>query len=341
MTGDSSQPTAMDATEPERDSPDQASTLAPLRAGGSIPGLQGVPAFVSRVPQPSDIPVLIAVPHAGRAYPPRLVERLRNPEFAALRLEDRYVDRLAYAVAAATGASLIVAQAPRAMIDLNRATDDVDWDMIARAGGKADAGTTVDSAAFARTRARSGLGLIPRRLPGMGELWKRRHDRAELENLIAQVYEPYHAALSGMLEVLHGRWGAALMLDLHSMPPLTLRGGLAPEFVIGDRFGASCCGTIVAEMFAWMGQNRRVAAHNRPYAGGHGLDRHAAPKRNIHAVQLEIDRSSYLDARLAEPGEGFPAMVDLLVGLVRHLAVQVAGVKARHERRFDWPDAAE
>jgi len=341
MTCVSGQPRTMDAIGPDRDSPDRIAGLPTLRSGGTIPGLPGVPAFVAQAPQPSDIPVLIAVPHAGRAYPPRLVERLRNPEFAALRLEDRYVDRVAHAVAAATGASLIVAQAPRAMIDLNRATDDVDWDMIVRAGGKPDAEKADDPAAFGRARSRSGLGLIPRRLPGMGELWKRRHERSELESLIAQVHQPYHAALSEMLKGLHARWGAALMLDLHSMPPLTLRGGLAPEFVIGDRFGASCCGTIVAEMFAWMGQNRRIAAHNRPYAGGHGLDLHAAPRRNIHAVQLEIDRSSYLDARLAEPGEGFSAMVDLLVGLVRHLAVQVTALKAGRERRFDWPDAAE
>jgi len=338
MAGVNSQPRTMDATGPERDSPDQMPSLPTPRPGGSIPGLPGIPAFVSQAPQPSDIPVLIAVPHAGRAYPPRLVERLRNPEFAALRLEDRYVDRLAHAVAAATGASLIVALAPRAMIDLNRATDDVDWDMIARSGGKPDAQKAEDPA---RARSRSGLGLIPRRLPGMGELWKRRHDRAELESVIAQVHEPYHAALSAILEGLHARWGAALMLDLHSMPPLTLRGGLSPEFVIGDRFGASCCGTIVAEMFAWMGQNRRIAAHNRPYAGGHGLDRHAAPKRNIHAVQLEIDRSSYLDARLAEPGEGFSEMVNLLVGLVQHLAGQVTALKTGPDRRLDWPDAAE
>src|ERR1700747_3182565 len=98
--------------------------------GGQIPGSAGVPAFTLSGPVPSAIPVLIAVPHAGRAYPGSLLERMRNPGFAALRLEDRYVDRLAESVAAATGASLLVANAPRAMIDLNRAADDVDWDMF-------------------------------------------------------------------------------------------------------------------------------------------------------------------------------------------------------------------
>ena len=326
---------------PAGDSREQTAHLAGLDSGGTIPGLPGVPAFVSCARDPSDIPVLIAVPHAGRAYPARVLERMRNPEFAALRLEDRYVDRLAQAVSVATGASLIVAQAPRAMIDLNRATDDVDWDMIARGGGKGQGEHASDPGALARRRARSGLGLIPRRLPGIGELWKRRHDRDELDSLIAQVHEPYHAALGDLLGRLHARWGAVLLLDLHSMPPLRQRGVPAPEFVVGDRFGASCSGTIVAEIFSWMGQSGRHAAHNRPYAGGHGLDRHAAPGRNVHAVQLEIDRSSYLDSRLVEPGEGFAGMVDLLVGLVRHLALAVTSLRVERGGRCAWPDAAE
>ena len=91
-----------------------------------------MPAFAISGPLPSAIPVLIAVPHAGRAYPGSLLERMRNPGFAALRLEDRYVDLLAREVAKATGAMLLVANAPRAMIDLNRAADDIDWEMFGR-----------------------------------------------------------------------------------------------------------------------------------------------------------------------------------------------------------------
>ena len=62
------------------------------RDGGLIPGGGGIPAFSLTAPQPSALPLLIAVPHAGRAYPGTLLERMRNPGFAALKLEDRYVD---------------------------------------------------------------------------------------------------------------------------------------------------------------------------------------------------------------------------------------------------------
>lgn len=304
-------------------------------ATGSIPGAPGVPAFSLSGPRPSAIPVLVAVPHAGRAYTAPLLDRMRNPAFASLRLEDRYVDRLGDAVAKATGALLLTAHAPRAMIDLNRAPDDVDWEMFGRRVSE-----EVGSYTPGR-RSRSGLGLIPRRLPGIGELWKRRHDESELDQRIAEIHEPYHACLARTLEGLRERWGAALLLDLHSMPPLPARGrGAAPEFVLGDRFGVACHGRLVGAAFAFFEERGREVAHNRPYAGGYVLERHAAPARGLHALQLEIDRTSYLDSHFAEPGQGFAAMVAILSDLVRRLAVEV-GSAGLSDGSSDWAEAAE
>ncbi len=305
--------------------------------GGSIPGSPGVPAFALIGPNPSAIPVLIAVPHAGRAYPATLLERLRHPGHAALRLEDRYADRLGDAIARATGAALLVANAPRAMLDLNRSADDVDWEMLGPA--LRERGAVSGARVHSGQRSRSGLGLIPRRLPGLGELWKRPIDRAELEARIAGIHAPYHHRLAAALAALRRRWGAALLLDLHSMPPLATRSGAVPaEFVIGDRFGAACDGALVAAAFGYFGEMRRGAAHNRPYAGGYVLERHGAPRRAIHALQLEVDRTSYLDPSLFEPGKGFASMVTLLSGLVRRLAGDVA---ALGQNESPLADAAE
>ncbi|PLK24304.1 N-formylglutamate amidohydrolase [Novosphingobium sp. TH158] len=305
--------------------------------GGTIPGSAGTPAFVLTAPQPSTIPVLIAVPHAGRAYPASIFEHMRNPGTAAVRLEDRYADELARRVADATGAALLVAQAPRAMIDLNRAPDDVDWDMFSR--GRPDRLGSYEPG----RRARSGLGLIPRRLPGLGEIWKRRHEESELEDRIQLIHQPYHMALSAELARLRERWGAALLLDLHSMPPLPKQGSSWPaEFVLGDRFGATCAGSLVASAFSYFSEMRRAIAHNRPYSGGYVLERHASPETELHAFQLEIDRTSYLDPHQSEPGAGFAAMVHLLTGLVRRLAGDVAEL-GRISRNMggEWADAAE
>ena len=92
------------------------------KRGGSIPGAKGQPAFTLLLPERAPVPVLIAVPHAGRTYPAELAELMRNHSAASLRLEDRFADFVAQAVARETGAGLLVAHAPRAMIDLNRAS---------------------------------------------------------------------------------------------------------------------------------------------------------------------------------------------------------------------------
>lgn len=291
------------------------------KGGGTIPGTD-LPAFELHQPIGAPIPVLIAAPHAGRVYPAALTARMRHPADAALRLEDRHVDSLARGIAEATGAALLVAQAPRAMVDLNRAPDDMDWSMIA--GGNAGGARH----SLANRRARSGLGVVPRRLAGLGEIWRGTMPRDEFDARIALIHAPYHAALARALERLRDQWGAALLIDLHSMPPLGSPGGRqpAPEFVIGDRFGASCDRGLVSTAFTFLEAQSRVAAHNRPYAGGYVLDRHAAPARGIHALQLEICRSSYLDARFAETSVRAGAVIRTVAGLVRALAGEVANL---------------
>lgn len=297
--------------------------------GGGVPGAAGQPAFSLSLRDPAPVPILIAVPHAGRVYPEELAALMRNPAAASLRLEDRFTDLVGEAVARETGASLLVAHAPRAMIDLNRAPDDVDWDMVA-------GGAPEPRRLSAGRRARSGLGLVPRRLPGLGELWKRRMTREELADRVEQVHAPYHAALAKALEALRDRWGAALLIDLHSMPPLGPKRGAdaAPDFVIGDRFGAACDISLSAAAFDHFAQAGRRAAHNRPYAGGYGLDRHAAPARGLHALQVEVCRSAYLDAQMQEPGPGVTDVARLLAGLVRRLAGELAACRG-------LPQAAE
>lgn len=316
--------------ETERGARESRGTREVTRGGG-IPGTPaGQSAFTFTCFDPSPVPVLLAVPHAGRAYPAAFAQNMRDHAAASVRLEDRLADVVAEAVARETGAALLVAHAPRAVIDLNRAPDDIDWDMVADGAPE----RRVRNAAG--RRARSGLGLVPRRLPGLGELWRRRLTQEELAARIERVHRPYHATLAAGLERLRDRWGAALLIDLHSMPPLGPKRGAdaAPDFVIGDRFGASCDGALSAAALEHLSAAGRRVAHNRPYAGGYVLDCHGAAARGLHAMQVEVCRSTYLDAQLREPSQGLAAVVRVLAGLVRRMSEELAGGRS-------WPQAAE
>lgn len=311
------------ACTPHDRNPAKTAVRAPI-SGGRVPEFNDAPAFtLAALPKPR-LPVLIAVPHAGRAYPPGVVARMRDPAAAQLRLEDRYVDRLGALIARDTGAGLLVAHAPRALLDLNRAEDDIDWDMIE--GGRPADVAAPDAAQGSNRRARSGLGLVPRRLPGSGEIWRGRLRADELAARITGIHHAYHTALAAELARIRARWGVALLIDLHSMPPLRPAEGEvhAPVIVLGDRFGAACHHGLMSRALTHLEGRGCLAAQNRPYSGGYVLDRHGAPNAGVHALQIEVCRATYLDHQLAEPGAGLAMMAAMLAELVRELGAEAA-----------------
>ena len=311
---------------PQRDSQrfgarSDAADDAGLTSGGHVPGTAR-PAYSLQRSGEGGLPVLIAVPHAGRAYPPGLIESMRHGEMAAQRLEDRFVDRIGRMAAAACGASLLVAHVPRAMIDLNRDTGDIDRGMFS--GPPPSSGARLPDLPRQQSRAARGLGLFPRRLPGLGELWRQPLSAEEAERRIAAVHVPYHLALGRELARLKERHGYAILIDLHSMPSLPPAGrGASPTHVVGDRFGASCASSLAASSMELLSRALAVPAYNRPYAGGYVLDRHGRPRQDIHALQLEIDRARYLDQAgqpreqgTGEEGRIVSELAQLLAGLI-------------------------
>lgn len=261
--------------------------------------------------------MLLSVPHAGRDYPAEVFDALRVAPAALIRLEDRYADLLARR-SIQFGHPVVIAHRARAWIDLNRDETDLDVEMVHGA----------DRAAYPEPGAkqRGGLGLIPRRLSGDGDLWKRQFTLHEVQERIVSFHRPYHACIDAILQRMRHIFGVAILLDLHSMPPI--RNGVtdAPvEFVIGDRFGKSAASKYAELLHARLRDAGFTAALNHPYAGEHVLRRHALPKNNIHAIQLEVDRSLYLDARLNDPAEGLARIQTMIANVIEALADEALG----------------
>jgi N-formylglutamate amidohydrolase len=262
-------------------------------------------------------PVLVSVPHAGRDYPEEIFAALRLPRASLVRLEDRYADLLARNVIAEASPA-IVAHRARAWIDLNRDERDLDLEMVS---GAVKANYPTPGA-----KQRGGLGLIPRRLSGEGDLWKGRFPIAEIDRRIVNFHRPYHTQIGEILGRMRDRFGVAILLDLHSMPPILQTHPVpAPRFVIGDHFGKSAASRYSELLVGHIRRHGFAAALNHPYSGDHMLRRHGKPEDNIHALQIEVDRSLYLDSDLREPGAGV-AMVSRLIGqLVAILAYESSG----------------
>ncbi|WP_374944323.1 N-formylglutamate amidohydrolase [Sphingomonas sp.] len=262
--------------------------------------------------EPPRSPVVLSVPHGGRDYPASLIAALRVPSGAMIALEDRHID--AVALAAREGRTAIVARRARAWIDLNRGEDERD--------PRVDEGARAMALPMRSSKVRSGLGLVPRRAASASELWRRRFSDAEIAERIAGDHRPYHAAVAAALSAARARFGIAILLDLHSMPPLGRDG---PKVVIGDRFGRAAGARFVARVEAVAAASGHRVALNTPYAGGHILDTHGAPPRGVHAIQLELDRSLYLDPALDRPGAGLAATATLVARMLAALEDEAAG----------------
>lgn len=274
------------------------------------------------------VPVVVDVPHAGRRYPRGFVDNARLPLRGLRRSEDAFVDRL-FSHSVALGAPLLVAEFPRAYLDVNREPYELDPRMFE---GRVPA--------FANTRSMrvaGGLGTIPRIVGDAQEIYRGRIPVAEALARIDALYRPYHAGLRGLVQRTQAAFGTCILVDAHSMPSAGLdRDGLPKsDIILGDRFGTSAAGYIMdiaEEAFAGLGLR---VTRNRPYAGGFITEHYGAPGSGVHALQIEINRALYMDEPTLTPHAGFPALQE---AISRAMADSFARWSGWLE---EWREAAE
>ena len=278
------------------------------RMEGKDPALESLHArgFDLFLPRRQRVPFVFASPHSGRVYPQSFMAGSRLSPLGLRRSEDAFVDEL-FASAVTFGAPMIAARFPRAYLDANRAPGELDPAMFE------DALTVPVDPPGARVNA--GLGVIPRIVRDGAEIYATKLPAREAEERLSRLYRPYHAALARMLEETRAKFGCAVLIDCHSMPSAAA----IPDAVLGDRYSMAASHALMRRAEHDFERHGFSVARNTPYAGGYSTHIYGRPMLGHHALQIEINRSLYLDEERIQPNARFDEIVRRIGEVLRDL----------------------
>ncbi len=220
-----------------------------------------------------DSPLLISVPHDGCHLPGTMREQM-TPEGTALPDTDWHVAEL-YGFARELGASMLVANYSRYVVDLNRpATDDVLYEGQVATG-------------LCPTQTFAGDDIYTGPAPGPEDVKER----------VGTWWRPYHDKLGSMLADLRDKHGYALLWDAHSIASLVPRlfDGELPALNIGTYGGRSCAPGIEQAVADAALSSSYSSVLNGRFQGGYITRHYGDPEQHVHAVQLEIAQRVYMN----------------------------------------------
>jgi len=241
-----------------------------------------------------DAPLLISIPHDGRDLPDTIRERM-TPEGVALPDTDWHVAKL-YDFVRELGASMLIANYSRYVVDLNRpATDD------------------------ALYKGQVATGLCPTQTFSGEDIYVRGDvDVGEIASRVETYWRPYHEKIEQEITRMLARHGFALLWDAHSIAGVVPRlfDGELPALNIGTNSGASCAPHIERAVVEAGEASPYKTVVNGRFRGGYITRHYGGPGNNVHALQLEISQRTYMD-------ENTGVFDDALAGQLRETLQQL------------------
>lgn len=224
---------------------------------------------------PGTLPLLVSFPHAGTEIPDELAARM-TPEALQRADVDWHLPQL-YDFVGAMGASTIAARYARHVIDLNRPPEDTSL-----------------------YPGQDVTGLLPLDTFRKQPLYRdgAAPDAAEAARRTEAYWQPYHAALRAELDRLRALHGQLVLWEAHSIASRMPRffDGKLPDLNLGTVDGASCAPGVQAAVEAAMAaQSRFTVVSNGRFKGGHITRYYGRPEHGVHALQMEICQSTYMD----------------------------------------------
>ena len=258
-------------------------------------------------------PVLFNSPHSGSTYPRDFLATSRLDIATLRRSEDSFVDELIAGVVK-HGFPLMRAHFPRCFVDVNREPYELDPRMFE--------GRLPSFANTRSMRVAGGLGTVARVVGDAQEIYDQRISVDDALSRIENLYKPYHRALRRLFTRVQREFGAAMLIDCHSMPSSTGPKDDRPraDVVLGDRYGTSCVAVVSEAIEATLRQQGYAVSRNKPYAGGFITEHYGNPAAGLHAIQLEFNRALYMNERRFERSAGFDRLAADLEILAERLA---------------------
>jgi N-formylglutamate deformylase len=247
----------------------------------------------------SPLPLVFDSPHSGRNYPADFLYACAFDELE--KAEDKFVDDL-FDCVPAHGGSLLCALFPRSYIDVNRAATDIDPELLHEPWPHSEIAPSA--------RSDAGIGLIRRLVkPGL-PVYDRVLPADEVLHRITTYYTPYHKTLEQLIADAHYNFGQVWHINCHSMPsssarprrPMRIAGGRVREMdiVLGDRDGTSCDIDFTFSVRDFLRTLGYSVSINDPFKGVELIDRYSNPDRGFHSLQIEINKSLYMNEDTGE-----------------------------------------
>ena len=253
-----------------------------------------------------DSPLLVSVPHDGRLIPHEQRARMTAAGLA-IPDTDWHVAAL-YDFARELGASLLVAQYSRYVVDLNRPPDDDSLYEGQIATGLCPSYTFTGDPLYS-----DGTAVTAE----------------ETAHRVECFWRPYHERLAQALDELKARFGYALLWDAHSIPSRVPRlfDGELPALNLGNFDNRSCDAGIAGELFRVAAASPYSTVLNGRFKGGYITRYYGDPTNRVQAVQLELAQRAYMDEATREVDAGLAdrlreTLAALLGVFMRTAAVQ-------------------
>jgi N-formylglutamate amidohydrolase len=217
------------------------------------------------------------VPHCGTRFPEELQSDFDPKLIASPDDTDWFVEKL-YDFVGSMGMTMIHANYSRWVIDLNRHP---------KSNPLYSDGRII-------------TGLCPT-TTFLGEpLYRDKRQKVSEEDIIQRLekyYYPYHDQLSKLLEETKAKFGTVLLWDCHSIRHVvkTIQPNKFPDLNLGDNDESSASPTLIQEAIAGLMGNEYSFSHNHPFKGGHITRHFGKPQESQHALQLEMNKTNYMD----------------------------------------------